>query len=250
MPGKQFPAQYAVLGVLTEGELHGYELRRRLSAALGSVWHIATSQLYSVLHRLEEEGLLSVRIDEQERRPPRKVYAITAQGEKAFWEWATTPVCHVRDLRVELLAKLYFLHRLAPERITALINAEAATLDRLHNRLSRKKNLSTEDETLGRLALQFRLGQVESARRWLDKCLKDLTQSEAPRPQGGELQKAGSSWLRQGNPEKGSRDESLVKPQRPVCRRILTGRRREQRKAGKMTENETSLQQADGKDCC
>ena len=175
MPNERFPAQYAVLGSLMEGELHGYELRRRLASALGSIWHIATSQLYTVLHRLEEEDLLSVRLEQPENRPPRKVYAVTTQGEEAFLGWVTTPVRHLRDARVELLAKLYFLRRLAPDRIAALIEAEAATLERLHDRLSRRGSLPTEDAALGRLVLRFRLGQVESAIRWLSECHNELT---------------------------------------------------------------------------
>ncbi len=175
MPNEQFPAQYAVLGSLMEGELHGYELRRRLASALGPIWHIATSQLYSVLHRLEEEDFLSVRLEQPENRPPRKVYAVTTQGEEAFLDWATAPVRYLRNARVELLAKLYFLRRLAPERIATLIKAEVATLERLHDRLSRRGSLATEDEALGRLALRFRMGQVESAIRWLSECNNELT---------------------------------------------------------------------------
>ncbi|MEA1871279.1 MAG: PadR family transcriptional regulator [Candidatus Bipolaricaulota bacterium] len=172
---ERFPVQYAVLGSLMEGELHGYELRRRLASTLGPIWHIATSQLYSVLHRLEEADLLSVRLEQPENRPPRKVYAVTTQGEEAFWGWVTAPVRHLRDARVELLAKLYFLRRLAPNRIAALIEVEVATLKRLHDRLSRRGSLITEDEALGRLALRFRLGQVESAIRWLSECHDELT---------------------------------------------------------------------------
>ena len=174
MSNERFPAQYAVLGSLMEGELHGYELRRRLASALGPIWHIATSQLYSVLHRLEEENLLSVRVEQPENRPPRKVYAVTPQGEEAFLGWATAPVRHLRDARVELLAKLYFLRRLAPDRIAALIEAEVVTLERLHDRLSRRRSLATEDEALGRLALRFRLGQVQSAITWLSECHNEL----------------------------------------------------------------------------
>ena len=175
MPSDRFPAQYAILGSLMEEEIHGYELHQRLSSAIGPIWHIATSQLYLTLHRLEERGLLSVRVEVQENRPPRKVYAVTTEGEEAFWDWVTLPVRHVRDMRVELLAKLYFLHRLAPERTTLLIDREINFLKRLYDRLFRRNNLPAEDRTFGGLVLQFRLGQVESAIRWLGECREQLT---------------------------------------------------------------------------
>ncbi len=174
MSGQEFPVQYAILGSLIERESHGYELRRSLAASLGPIWRIATSRLYSALHRLEEEGFLSSRIDVQVDRPSRKVYAVTKRGEEAFWEWVSTPVGHVRDLRVELLAKLCFLHRLAPEKIVPLLDAETATLDRLRERLAQRRGLAIENKTLGRLALQFRLGQMKSIVDWLDKYREEL----------------------------------------------------------------------------
>ena len=167
MPVARFPVEYAVLGVLMEGSAHGYELQRRLTSTLGSIWHIATSQLYSVLHRLEGQGLLSVKVEPQQGRPSRKVYTITPQGEEAFGAWVTTPVRHMRDVRVELLAKLYFLHRLAPEKTGPFIDREVAFLERLRDRLFRRRDLPTDDQVLGRLALRFRLSQLESAIRWL-----------------------------------------------------------------------------------
>lgn len=173
----RFPVEYAVLGVLMEGSAHGYELQRRLTSTLGSIWHIATSQLYSVLHRLVERGLLSMKVEPQQGRPPRKVYTITPQGEEAFGVWVATPVRHMRDVRVELLAKLYFLHRLAPEKTGPLIDQEVEFLERLRDRLSRRKDLPTDDQVLGRLALRFRLSQVESAIRWLGECRAQIVPS-------------------------------------------------------------------------
>lgn len=45
-----------VLGMLKLGPAHGYELRARIRRELGPAWRVATSQLYTWLRRLEEEG--------------------------------------------------------------------------------------------------------------------------------------------------------------------------------------------------
>jgi DNA-binding PadR family transcriptional regulator len=180
MVSAQFPAGYAVLGALLLGPAHGYELHQRLHRGLGPIWHIAQSQLYSTLQRLQSQGLLNVEIVSQRNRPPRKVYALTPAGEAAFWEWALAPVRHVRDLRVEFLAKLYFLRRHSPERIPLLLEQQAQVLTRLQERLSHRKALPSDDPLLGELALKFRLAQVGSVLSWLDECRTQASKKEEP----------------------------------------------------------------------
>lgn len=159
---RPFPARYAILGLLIERPCHGYELSSRLEAALGPVWRVARSRLYLALRRMEERGLVSVTTQVQRNRPDRRIYSVTPAGAEAFWHWASAPVRHVRDTRVELLAKLDFLHRLAPERLGPFIEGQLAFLDRLRERFAAKERLPMDDPVLARLALRFRIGQVES----------------------------------------------------------------------------------------
>ena len=48
----------AILGLLKEQPLHGYELRKRLGEALGSLWGISYGSLYPALRRLERDGCI------------------------------------------------------------------------------------------------------------------------------------------------------------------------------------------------
>ncbi len=179
MAAESFPVEGAVLGdLLLHGEGHGYALNARISSGLGPIWRIAPSRLYVTLSRLEEEGLIAGRMVPREGHPPRRVFRITPSGEKAFWSWVTSPVRHLRDVRVEFLAKLYFLHRLAPERMEDLISDEADALERIRSRLARRKGLKVEDELIGRLALSFRLGQLQATLEWLRDCAQELEREE------------------------------------------------------------------------
>lgn len=170
----RLPVEYAVLGALLPGPAHGYELKRRLSSGLGPIWHIAQSQLYSVLGRLEREGLIQGHLEPQGARPPRRVFSLTPAGERAFWGWATSPVRHARDVRVELLAKLYFLRRHASDRVPELLSAQAERLARLKKRLAGRKRLPVDDPWLGRITVRFRLRQVEGLLAWLSEALESL----------------------------------------------------------------------------
>ncbi|KUK26110.1 MAG: Transcriptional regulator, PadR family [Acetothermia bacterium 64_32] len=171
---KGLPVGYAVLGALLSGPAHGYELKRRLNSGLGPIWHIAQSQLYSVLARLEREGLVEGHLEPQGARPPRRVFSLTQAGESAFWDWATSPVRHVRDVRIELFAKLYFLRRHAPDRVPELLSAQAERLTRLKDRLSQRKALPTDDPALARLTLDFRRTLLSTLLSWLEEAKLQL----------------------------------------------------------------------------
>lgn len=92
--------EFAVLGMLADGPLHGYELRKRLTAVLGTFRALSFGSLYPALRRLEERGLIQ-NVDTTpalgSAAPPlaakraRVVYALTESGREAFSEWVAQP---------------------------------------------------------------------------------------------------------------------------------------------------------------
>ena len=69
-----------VLGALREGPLHGYRIAAAIKAKSEGVLKLGDNQIYPILHRLEEEGLVSAEWQTQLGKPARKVYALTASG--------------------------------------------------------------------------------------------------------------------------------------------------------------------------
>ena len=161
--------EFAVLGYLIEAPTHGYELRDRLSRGLGAFWRVASSQLYQVLHRLEDEGWIECVVEAGSTGPSRNVYRIKQEGKDAFWGWAVSPVRHMRQIRVEFLAKIYLLRRLAPDRVAGLVAGQIAALRELYGLLSERPRVETDDVELGRLAASYRRSQVEGTIRWLEE---------------------------------------------------------------------------------
>ncbi len=73
------------LSILYEGEATGYEIRRLcvegecayfVDASFGSI--------YPALARLETEGLVTSRTEQQDGKPAKKIYSITEAGRDAF----------------------------------------------------------------------------------------------------------------------------------------------------------------------
>ncbi len=107
------------MGLLSREELSGYDLAGRMRARVGHFWEARHSQIYPELARLEEEGLVTHRVVEQQDRPDKKVYEITEEGLEALKEWVTEPPAP-RPSRDELVLKAYSLWVAEPEKALAL----------------------------------------------------------------------------------------------------------------------------------
>lgn len=148
--------ELAILGLLKEQPLHGYELKKRLGETLGSLWGISYGSLYPALRRLEHDG--SIEIVEPEvvaapipstgsldgdlaaarlRRPAKstrrtkKAYRLTARGDARLSELLVDDDSAGDDERTFAL-KLAFCGHLDPEaRLQVLTRRRAALADRL-----------------------------------------------------------------------------------------------------------------------
>ena len=80
--------ELAVLGLLLESPMHGYELRKRLTGLLGAFRAFSYGSLYPSLRRMQADGLIA-----EDSGPPgtlkrraRRVYALTPKGRERFAE--------------------------------------------------------------------------------------------------------------------------------------------------------------------
>jgi DNA-binding PadR family transcriptional regulator len=164
--------QAILLGLLMQRSRHGYELYQVFSRDLGRVWRIGLSQLYAQLKQLEEAGLVAVHVEPQPNRPARKVYHLTAEGREVFLDWVHQPTPHLRQMRVDFMARLYFFRQLSLPGLAQLVTQQKAICQAQIERFG--QIASETDDDFRRLVLEFRRGQLEAAKQWLDRCLEIL----------------------------------------------------------------------------
>jgi DNA-binding PadR family transcriptional regulator len=163
------PAEYPVLGILALGAAHGYDICRRLHKGIGPVWKLGKSQVYALLTRLERDGLVAHERMGQENLPARNMFSITPTGEEVFREWVSTPVNHVRDMRLELLTKLWFARQEDPYHERTLIEQQLAVCREKMERLEARKTSSSNE--IESRSIGFRLTVVHAAASWLEELL-------------------------------------------------------------------------------
>lgn len=152
--------EMAILGLLKDQDLHGYELKKRLTEALGPLSSVSFGSLYPALARLERAGAVETTTPAPEpevvapaipmtgsitgeaaafrarrtsgRRPAtrptrgRKVYRITPSGDRLF-EQLLEEEAGVEDDRAFTL-RLAFCRHLRPEARLGLLERRRAQL--------------------------------------------------------------------------------------------------------------------------
>ena len=159
--------EYVLLGTLFSGHKHGYEIMQFLESALESTWRVSTSQLYVLLKRLEREGLLQSSLEAQETRPSKRVFSLTPAGRNVFLEWLRSPTEHVRDLRIEFLAKLFFFHRFSLKGGNDLVSAQVKALKEIRERIQKRQE--KENDPFNKLVLGMKVMTAETWLQWLRK---------------------------------------------------------------------------------
>ncbi|HEY4796621.1 MAG TPA: PadR family transcriptional regulator, partial [Mycobacterium sp.] len=80
--------ELAILGLLLESPMHGYELRKRLTGLLGAFRAFSYGSLYPALRRMQSDGLIAENAAPAGTpvRRARRVYEMTDAGRLRFSE--------------------------------------------------------------------------------------------------------------------------------------------------------------------
>jgi DNA-binding PadR family transcriptional regulator len=81
--------RHALLGVIKDTPLTGYDLVRHFQGTVGFLWSAPQSQIYPELRRMEAEGLVEAKIAPRGRRAQKRIYSVTDAGMAELRRWAT-----------------------------------------------------------------------------------------------------------------------------------------------------------------
>jgi DNA-binding PadR family transcriptional regulator len=191
--------ELAVLGLLSEQPLHGYELKKRLSETLGPLWGISFGSLYPALRRLERSGA----IEETEagevapignvstgsldgdlaaarvRRRPlpgrriRKAYRVTPLGDEMFRELLTD---EADDDERSFALKLSFCRHLDPAGRLAFLERRRVQLAARLAKTRRAPAGRTIDRYT-RSLLEHRAQSTQHDLTWIDELIAQERES-------------------------------------------------------------------------
>jgi len=124
--------ELAVLGLLKERPMHGYQLSRELGDSLGGLWRVSYGSLYPTLRRLERDAAIESEAGDVRGARRKKVYRITSKGEQIFLELLQESPQDTQTEDARFRMRLAFFRYLPPEtRIRLLERRRQALKERL-----------------------------------------------------------------------------------------------------------------------
>jgi DNA-binding PadR family transcriptional regulator len=124
--------ELAILGLLKERSMHGYQLSKRLTDTLGGFWRVSYGSLYPTLKRLERDGAVEQVFDQEAVGRRKNVYRITDKGEALFLELLEEVGHDTSTEENRFRVRVAFFRYLAPDaRIRLLERRRAYLEDRL-----------------------------------------------------------------------------------------------------------------------
>ena len=167
--------EYPILGLLMHRSMHGYDLYRQFQSNLGRVWHISQSQMYSILKRLEVQGLVEGLVEGGGETPSRRYLAVTPLGLSRFSTWLLSPTdCSSRVLRLEFISRLFFASMEGEDMPAVIIQDQIETAERELSNHRRILAEIPEEEVFNRLSIDFRVRQLGAILEWLHESVEPL----------------------------------------------------------------------------
>jgi DNA-binding PadR family transcriptional regulator len=174
----------ALLALLEQGPMYGYQLRSEFERRTGATWPLNVGQVYTTLTRLERDGFVEESGADGEGHV---VYRVTEAGREQVATWFTTPVARTQPPRDELAIKLALAVTVPGVDIGTVIQQQrSATMVALqdYTRLKRDGRAAAPAEPADMawsLVLDSLVFSAEAEIRWLDHCEARLRRAQLDR---------------------------------------------------------------------
>ncbi|MFI6562090.1 PadR family transcriptional regulator [Streptomyces sp. NPDC050534] len=183
----------AVMAALLEGEASGYDLAKGFEASVANFWMATPQQLYRELERMEQEGLVSARVVQQERRPNKRLFSLTEAGLDVLRDYVGQAPDKPPAMRDELMVKVQCVDIVEGPAFDAVRAAVAERRERATAKLARylrmqermldgrgeEEYLATAERIGPYLTLQGGIAYERANLRWSETVLKRLGERAA-----------------------------------------------------------------------
>jgi len=118
------------LAILSMGDASGYEIKKLLEGPFSHIHEASFGAIYPALARLQEDGLVTCEERSQEKRPDKKVYALTQRGRFDLIQELTV-IPGPDRIRSDFLVLMLYAHLLPPAHIANVIETRLGILTSL-----------------------------------------------------------------------------------------------------------------------
>lgn len=129
-----------LLGLLRQNEMHGYQINEFIDSHLGSGINLTRPTAYRMLHNMADRGWITFHEEKVGKRPTRRIYAITKEGEAKFHEILLTCLGEYQPAEYPSSVCIAFIDYLPVEVILPLLEKRLQAINEQISRLKADKN--------------------------------------------------------------------------------------------------------------
>src|SRR5438309_610160 len=174
---RRSPLALTVLAMLAGGPLHPYAIQSRMKAwGKDQVVNVGNrANLYKMIERLRDAGLIAVRQTERDQRfPERTVYELTDAGWQTGQQWLTEMLSTPRNEFPEFPAALSFVFEIPPEEALAALERRVERLRESVAALDRELRSEGGPPRLFLLEAEYVRAVVAAELDWVSGVVDDL----------------------------------------------------------------------------
>ena len=159
-----------LLGMLRMQEMHGYQIYEMIEAHLGISIQLKKPTVYKLLGSMEEDGWIISREEQEGNYPPRRVYAITTEGEASFQQLLRENIAVYKPSSYLGNIGIVFLDGIDKDEVAALLSERREKVEALSRQI---------DDHIGEvegydLMLSYHRSHLAAELNWLDEILSQV----------------------------------------------------------------------------
>ena len=120
-----------LLGFLRQHEMHGYQLNELIDTHIGTSLQLTKPTAYRFLQKMTEDGWIEFQDIQESKRPAKRIYSITQQGEQQFQNLLRESLSHYESIENRNVISLIFLDALPLDEVIPLLEKRRILLEKL-----------------------------------------------------------------------------------------------------------------------
>lgn len=159
-----------LLGLLRNDEMHGYQLNEFIDSHFGVMVDVTKPTAYRLLNKMAEKNWITCREEREGNRPPRRVFAITPEGEIAFQRLLRESLGNFEPIISPGNISLLFLQAIPPGEAAELLQTRRAKVASV---LQQVQAHEVNGETSAFLLLH-QTRHLKAELEWLDEVISQI----------------------------------------------------------------------------
>ncbi|MEJ7629662.1 MAG: PadR family transcriptional regulator [Nocardioidaceae bacterium] len=166
---------HVLLGLLSKGSRHGYDLKREHDTCFPAARPLGFGQVYATLDRLHRQGLVGPVAVQRVVGPDRTMYEVTEAGRRALDAWLAdveAPAPHVAN-PLAVKCSIALLVGDEARAVDYLRRQRRAHLERMREFTRRKSDPASSLTEV--LAADYAIFHLDADLRWMEAALQRVT---------------------------------------------------------------------------